>query len=319
MKNVLITGAAGFLGSHLSHRHLAAGDNVLGVDNFLSSRPDSAHLKGLMRHPRFKFLQHDICDDDYKLHMSLPKNVDVVYNFACPASPPIYQKHPVATMMTCTLGTKKMLDVAKRTGAVFVQASTSEVYGDPSTSPQAETYRGNVNPYGPRSCYDEGKRAAEALCYDYLHVHGVDARLVRIFNTYGPNMDPSDGRVISNFVCQALRGELLTVYGDGSQTRSFCYVDDLVEGIIRLGALGANPGTPVNIGNPEEYTIRELATRIADKFSVGIIHKDLPVDDPTQRRPDTTVARKLLGWTPQVDLDRGLNMTVNYFRSMTGQ
>lgn len=318
MKNVLITGAAGFLGSHLTKRHLDAGDNVLGVDNFVSSRPDSQHMKDLSRSARFKFLKHDICDDEYMLTMSLPKKIDLVYNMACPASPPIYQAHPVSTMMTCTVGVKKMLDLARRHGAVFVQASTSEVYGDPTCSPQSEKYRGNVNPYGPRSCYDEGKRAAEALCYDYRAKFGVDARLVRIFNTYGPHMDPNDGRVISNFVCQALRGELLTVYGDGLQTRSFCYVDDLVEGIIRLGALGANPGTPVNIGNPDEYTVKELATRIATKFNVGIIHRDLPVDDPTQRRPDTTLAKQLLGWVPQVGLDQGLSMTVDYFRSVNG-
>ena len=316
MKNILITGAAGFLGSHLAQHHLNAGDNVLGVDNFVSSKQGSQHLKDLTKQPKFKFLKHDICDDDYVLNMSLPKKIDIIYNFACPASPPIYQKHPIMTMMTCTLGTKRMLDIAKRSGAVFIQASTSEVYGDPNCSPQPETYRGNVNSYGPRSCYDEGKRAAEALCYDYFHVHGVDARLVRIFNTYGPHMDPNDGRVISNFVCQALRGESLTLYGDGTQTRSFCYVDDLISGITKLSSLHKNPGQPVNIGNPTEYTVKELALRVSEHFGVSIINHDLPVDDPTQRRPDITLANNVLGWQPTVGLDEGLKRTIDYFRNV---
>lgn len=249
--------------------------------------------------------------------------LDVIYNFACPASPPRYQAMPVHTMMTCVVGTRNVLELAGRSGARVVHASTSEVYGDPDRSPQREDYRGCVNSYGPRACYDEGKRAAEALCFDYRSHDAVDARVVRIFNTYGPHMDPLDGRVVSNLVCQALRKERLTVNGDGTQTRSFCYVDDLVDGILAIGALPANPGAPVNLGNPHEFTINELARLVMyavnndRENTYGCIeHVALPVDDPTRRCPDITRARKLIGWEPRVQLRDGLASTVAYFRTV---
>jgi UDP-glucuronate decarboxylase len=325
MANIVVTGVAGFLGSHLASHHLKRGDFVWGVDNFLSSRDDSEHFKSLMAADNFKMFVGDICSERYDFDAPLARKIDVVYNFACPASPPIYQEFPVQTMMTCTLGTKRVLDIAKRHGAVLVHASTSEVYGDPHVSPQTESYRGNVNPYGPRSCYDEGKRAAEALCFDYLHQYGVDARMVRIFNTYGPRMDPSDGRVVSNFICQALRGENLTVYGDGSQSRSFCYVSDLIRGIVALGSLKDNPCTPINIGNPHEFTINQLADIVMTKiygsrwstlYPNAITWKQLPKDDPMQRRPDISLATKLLDWRPTVSLDEGLSCTIDYFNTM---
>jgi UDP-glucuronate decarboxylase len=242
---------------------------------------------------------------------------DVIYNFACPASPPRYQTTPIKTTMTCTIGVKNILDIAREDSAVVVHASTSEVYGDPDITPQPESYRGRVNPYGPRSCYDEGKRTAEALCYDYLNL-GVDARLVRIFNTYGPHMDPQDGRVVSNFINQALEGKPLTIYGDGSQTRSFCYVDDLISAIISMGRLRDNPRTPVNVGNPNEFTMKQLAELVEKKVasSSGAVYKELPVDDPKQRRPDISLARSLLGWEPKVQLEEGLDKTIEYFRQI---
>lgn len=326
MKTVIVTGAAGFLGSHLSKHHLDAGDWVLGVDDFSSSEPNSAHLNELKAYETFQFVDASVCDD-YKTWMpELKRSIDLVYNFACPASPPIYQAMPVHTMMTCVVGTGNMLELASLHGAILVHASTSEVYGDPAFTPQPESYRGCVNSYGPRSCYDEGKRSAEALCYDFKNAHGVDARLVRIFNTYGPNMDPHDGRVVSNFICQALRGEKMTVYGEGEQGRSFCYVDDLIRGIVALGALDANPCTPINLGNPHEITVMQLARRVigqvygGNEFSLRaetmVDHKPFPVDDPLQRCPDITLARRLLDWEPRVSLDEGLAKAVEYFRGV---
>lgn len=323
--NVLITGAAGFLGSHLAAHYVENGHYVIGVDNFCSSSPGSRHLAALKANQRFSFKQLDIT----KMSTYAGGTFDLVLNFACPASPPIYQKMPIETMMTCTLGTMNVLELARQHKAVVVHASTSEVYGDPIVSPQVEAHKGNVNSYGPRACYDEGKRAAEALCYDYLHNHSVDVRLVRIFNTYGPQMDQNDGRVVSNFICQALRGKPLTVYGDGRQTRSLCYVDDLVRGIVRLGELATNPMTPVNLGNPNEVTVSYVASKvlkqvygdsILPRFGAGdpntVTFKQLPIDDPTQRKPDITLAKQLLGWEPTVDLSVGLEKTIRYFQGV---
>lgn len=330
-KNVLITGVAGFLGSHLALHHLEAGDYVVGVDCFYSSNPESKHLEKLMFTKRwsnrFIFVRQDVCNFD--IHQDVDaafysfedgeRDIDIIYNFACPASPPTYQSMPVETLMTCTLGVKNILDIAHANpDSTVVHASTSEVYGDPSHSPQKETYWGNVNSFGPRSCYDEGKRAAEALCYDYIHKYDVDARLVRIFNTYGPHMQPDDGRVISNFIFQALQGKPLTIYGNGSQTRSFCYVDDLISGIIKLAEVANNPLHPVNIGNPREFTMLELAEKINQKIRANsgeIVFRPLPKDDPTQRRPDITVAQELLGWTPYIQLEQGLDKTIEYFKN----
>lgn len=324
---VFITGAAGFLGSHLMLHHLKRGDSVLGADNYSSSKRDSRHIK-LLRE-LYSPDRYSLCDVDITEYMDIlwefekfnakcPGKFDLIYNFACPASPPRYQNIPVETLLTCTVGTANVLQMAKQHGSVVVHASTSEVYGDPIVSPQPETYRGNVNPYGPRSCYDEGKRAAEALCYDYLHKHNVDVRVARIFNTYGPHMDMEDGRVISNFIVQALRGEPFTLYGQGKQTRSFCYVDDMVRGITALAKIPKNPGTPVNVGNPEEFKISELAVIVNAMIHSGTQPKikklPLPVDDPLQRKPDTTLAKQLLGWNPQVSLAEGLSKTIDWFR-----
>ena len=237
----------------------------------------------------------------------------MIYNFACPASPPKYQKTPIETTLTCVTGTNNVLALARQK-TVVIHASTSEVYGDPAISPQSENYRGSVNPYGPRSCYDEGKRAAEALCYDYRQKLNRDVRLIRIFNTYGPQMDLADGRVITNFIQQALSNEPLTVYGDGNQTRSFCYVSDLINGITSLARLGENPGTPINLGNPQEFTILELVEKIRSRFNSKVNFLPLPVDDPLQRKPDISLAKKILSWQPTVDLDEGLNLTIEYFQ-----
>lgn len=328
MKYVIVTGAAGFLGSHITRRHLDAGDIVMGLDNFSSSSPYSNHALKLKEHDNFMLYSCDITN--FNLVSNLTATVDclkvwkkwrrpdVIYNFACPASPPRYQQIPIETMLTCTVGTSNMLSIARHFGSVIVHASTSEVYGDPNISPQPEPYRGNVNSYGPRSCYDEGKRAAEALCYDYLNKHDVDARLVRIFNTYGEHMAPDDGRVVSNFVCQALRGEPLTLYGDGSQTRSLCYVSDLVDGIVRMAALSENPRTPVNIGNPNEFTVKELAEKVKHCFdgNVEFVYRDLPEDDPMQRRPDISLAKELLDFEPKVSLDEGLSRLIKHFQQV---
>lgn len=323
-KVVLITGAAGFLGSHLALYHLNRGDTVIGVDNFCSSDPNSKHLEKLRSYKSFTLCNVDITDRQ-ELFSRLrtlinPMNrIDLAYNFACPASPPRYQAMPVETVMTCVAGTKNVIDCVVSMGnpnAVIVHASTSEVYGDPIKSPQVETDWGNVNSYGIRSCYDEGKRAAEALCRDYLYVHGVDVRLVRIFNTYGPHMQPDDGRVITNFVMQAANNQDITVFGDGSQTRSFCYVSDLVRGITKLASLQDNPRTPINVGNPNEFTMLELADVVRQVFPQStskVVFRSLPGDDPRQRKPDVTLALKLLKWFPIVELQAGLTELADYW------
>jgi UDP-glucuronate decarboxylase len=314
MKKILVTGAAGFLGSYLVEHHLAAGHQVIGVDNFLSSNRNSKHHWVLRHNKSYEFFEVDICSQTF-VDLLKFKTFDVIYNFACPASPPRYQETPIETMLTCVQGTKNVLDLAKG-DTVVVQASTSEVYGDPTVSPQNESYYGYVNSYGPRSCYDEGKRAAEALCFDYLNKHGVDARVVRIFNTYGPRMDPDDGRVVTNLVGQALKGKPLTIYGEGKQTRSFCYVDDLIRGIVAMSSLPKNPFTPINIGNPTEFTILQLAEKVTSKLGGIIRFRDLPVNDPMQRKPDIVLAKKILNWEPKVDLDKGLDLMIQYMKEV---
>lgn len=309
-RKILITGAAGFLGSHLVDHHLSCGDYVYGIDNFFSSDKKSSHHRKLINNKNYNFIETDICN----LSNLSKQYFDKIYNFACPASPPKYQSMPIETLLTCTVGTNNVISLAQP-GTIVVHASTSEVYGDPNVSPQSEQYRGSVNSYGPRACYDEGKRAAEALCYDYKNKFDIDVRLVRIFNTYGPHMDMFDGRVITNFIQQALSNRILTVYGSGNQTRSFCYVTDLIKGIVSLGELDKNPLTPINLGNPTEFTILELAKKIQQKFDCEIAFKTLPTDDPQQRKPDITLARELLFWRPQVDLEEGLNKTIQYFEA----
>jgi len=308
-KKILVTGGAGFLGSHLCDRLVEGGNDVLCVDNFYTGTRDN--ILSLFDQPRFEFMRHDVT---FPLYVE----VDEIYNLACPASPVHYQYDPVQTTKTCVHGAINMLGLAKRTGAKILQASTSEVYGDPEVHPQPETYRGNVNPIGARSCYDEGKRCAETLFFDYRRQHNTEIRVARIFNTYGPRMHPNDGRVVSNFIVQALKGEPLTIYGDGSQTRSFCYVDELVDGLIRL--MEAPDGTtgPVNLGNPGEFTIRELAeTTIALTGSAStLVEKPLPEDDPQQRQPDIALARDLLAWDPKIPLEDGLKETVDYFKGV---
>ncbi|GAA0584454.1 UDP-glucuronic acid decarboxylase family protein [Caenispirillum bisanense] len=308
---VLVTGGAGFIGSHLCERLLAAGHEVLCVDNFYTGR--RMNVAHLLDDPRFELMRHDVT---FPLYVE----VDQVYNLACPASPIHYQTDPVQTMKTSVHGAINMLGLAKRKGAKILQASTSEVYGDPEVHPQPEGYWGNVNPIGTRACYDEGKRAAETLFFDYNRQYGVRVKVARIFNTYGPRMHPDDGRVVSNFVCQALRGHDLTVYGDGLQTRSFCYVDDLVNGLMGLMETDDSVIGPLNLGNPGEYTMLELAEaviRLTGSRS-RVVHKPLPADDPKQRRPDIARARDLLGWEPAVPLDDGLAKTIHYFRSVVG-
>jgi UDP-glucuronate decarboxylase len=305
-KRILVTGGAGFLGSHLCERLVAVGHDVLCVDNFFTGTKDNvAHLLG---NSRFEMLRHDIT-------FPLFVEVDEIYNLACPASPIHYQFDPVQTTKTSVHGAINMLGLAKRVKAKVFQASTSEVYGDPQVHPQDEDYWGHVNPHGFRSCYDEGKRCAETLFFDYRRQHGLNIKVARIFNTYGPRMHPNDGRVVSNFIMQALRGEPITIYGDGSQTRSFCYVDDLIEGFLRLMNTPDDVTGPVNLGNPTEFTILQLAENIIDLTgsSSRIEHKPLPPDDPRQRQPDITRARELLGWDPVVRLRDGLVNTVRYF------
>ncbi|PAW79732.1 MAG: NAD-dependent dehydratase [Opitutia bacterium Tous-C8FEB] len=303
---ILVTGGAGFLGSHLCDRLLAEGHEVVCLDNlFTGQKRNIAHL---LANPRFEFVRHDVIDP-FKFE------VDQIYNLACPASPPHYQFNPIKTTKTSVMGAINCLGLAKRVKARVFQASTSEVYGDPQVHPQPEGYWGHVNPVGRRSCYDEGKRCAETLFFDYHRENKVDIRVVRIFNTYGPRMHPNDGRVVSNFIVQALRGEDLTVFGEGTQTRSFCYVDDLIEGFVRLMAQTETVG-PMNIGNPGEFTMLELA-ELTLKLVGGrskIVHKPLPADDPRQRQPDITLARRTLGWEPRVPLEEGLRRTIAYFR-----
>jgi UDP-glucuronate decarboxylase len=308
-KRILVTGGAGFLGSHLCERLLSRGDEVICVDNyFTGSRDNIGHL---LKHPHFEVIRHDIC---FPLYLE----VDEIFNLACPASPIHYQYDPVQTVKTSVHGAINVLGLAKRVKAKIFQASTSEVYGDPAVHPQREEYWGNVNPIGPRACYDEGKRCAETLFFDYHRQYGVDIRVVRIFNTYGPRMNPQDGRVVSNFIVQALQNKPITIYGDGSQTRSFCYVDDLIEGFIRLMDAPSTLTGPINIGNPGEFTIRQLAEIVIEMTgsSSEIIQMPLPQDDPLQRRPDITKARELLDWQPTIPLRQGLERTIDYFRTL---
>ena len=305
-KRILVTGGAGFLGSHLCERLVAEGNDVLCVDNYFTGR--RANVAHLMDKPNFDLIRHDVT---FPLYVE----VDEIYNLACPASPVHYQFDPVQTTKTSVHGAINMLGLAKRTRAKIFQASTSEVYGDPSQHPQTEEYWGNVNPVGPRSCYDEGKRCAETLFFDYRRQHDLRIKVARIFNTYGPRMHPNDGRVVSNFIVQALRGQPITIYGDGSQTRSFCYVDDLIEGFVRLMATPDDVTGPINIGNPGEFTIRQLAETVIDMTGSRsqIVSLPLPENDPKQRRPDITKAGDILGWRPTVDLKIGLKRTINYF------
>ena len=308
MKKILVTGGAGFLGSHLCERLLAAGHDVLCVDNFFTGT--KANIAHLMNNPRFELMRHDIT---FPLYIE----ADEIYNLACPASPIHYQFDPVQTTKTSVHGAINMLGLAKRIKAKILQASTSEVYGDPEVHPQTEDYWGRVNPLGPRSCYDEGKRCAETLFFDYWRQHRLRIKVVRIFNTYGPRMLPHDGRVVSNFVVQALGGEDITIYGDGSQTRSFCYVDDLIEAMIRAMATPDDFTGPVNIGNPTEFTIRQLAEAVIGLTgsTSRLIFKPLPIDDPKQRQPDIALAKRVLGWSPSVELKSGLEKTISYFRA----
>jgi UDP-glucuronate decarboxylase len=307
-QRVLVTGGAGFLGSHLVDRLLERGDEVLCVDNLFTG--DKSNIDHLAGHPRFEFMRHDIT---FPLYVE----VDAIYNMACPASPIHYQHDPVQTTKTSVIGSINMLGLAKRLKVPIFQASTSEVYGDPAVHPQTEDYWGNVNPIGPRSCYDEGKRCAETLFFDYHRQHQLDIKVARIFNTYGPRMHASDGRVVSNFIVQALLGEDITIYGDGSQTRSFCYVDDLLEAFLAVMATPDLHG-PINIGNPTEFTIRELAEKVLAKVGgkSKLVAKPLPQDDPLQRRPDIAQARERLGWQPKVELEEGLDRTIAYFRTV---
>lgn len=304
----LVTGGAGFLGSNLCQRLLDRGEEVICVDNFFTGR--KANVIPMLDNPRFELLRHDIIDP-------LTVECDRIYNLACPASPPHYQYNPIKTMKTSVLGCINMLGLAKRVNARIMQASTSEVYGDPQVHPQSEDYWGNVNPIGIRSCYDEGKRVGETLFFDYHREHKVDIRIIRIFNTYGPNMDPKDGRVVSNFIVQALKGEDITIYGDGSQTRSFQYVDDLINGIVMMMDCEDFTG-PVNLGNPGEFTVKELAEKVIEKTgsSSKITYHPLPGDDPKIRKPDNSLAHEKLGWEPKITLDEGLIPAIEYFKTV---
>ena len=304
----LVTGGAGFLGSHLCERLVREGEEVICMDNFFTGR--RKNIAHLLDFKNFELLRHDVVDP-FKVE------VDRIYNLACPASPIHYQYNPIKTVKTSVMGAINCLGLAKRVGARVLQASTSEIYGDPEVHPQPESYRGNVNPIGLRSCYDEGKRCAETLFFDYHRENNVNIRVIRIFNTYGPKMRPDDGRVVSNFIVQALKGEDITVYGDGSQTRSFCYVDDLINGMVGVMEQTESVG-PVNLGNPKEFTIRELADSVLRKVETEslMVEHPLPADDPTQRKPDISLAQKLLSWSPSINLDEGLDRTIPYFREV---
>jgi len=306
-QRILVTGGSGFIGSHLCRRLLALGHEVLAVDNFYSST--RRNIFDLLTEPRFELMRHDVT-------IPLYVEVDQIYHLACPASPVFYQRDPVQTTKTCVQGSINMLGLAKRLGARILFSSTSEVYGDPTVHPQPESYWGNVNPTGIRSCYDEGKRCAETLFLDYHRQHALQIKIARIFNTYGPNMQPTDGRVVSSFIVQALRGEPLTLFGDGSQTRSFCYIDDMIDGLIRLMRSPQDVTGPINLGNPVEFTMLELASRVLDLTGSrsAIEHFPLPADDPVRRLPDIACARELLGWEPTVPLADGLKRTVEFFR-----
>ena len=304
----LVTGGAGFLGSHLCERLVKQGEEVICLDNFFTGR--RKNIAHLLDYKNFEVMRHDVVDP-FKVE------VDRIYNLACPASPVHYQYNPIKTVKTSVMGAINCLGLAKRVGARILQASTSEVYGDPEVHPQPESYRGNVNPIGLRSCYDEGKRCAETLFFDYYRENKVDIRVIRIFNTYGPKMTPDDGRVVSNFIVQALKGEDITLYGDGSQTRSFCYVDDLIDGMMGIMEQQESVG-PVNLGNPTEFTIRQLAEAVLQKVETTskIVEKPLPADDPTQRKPDIALVQKLISWEPKVALTGGLDRTIPYFREI---
>jgi len=310
IKRILVTGGAGFLGSHLCERLVEDGQDVICLDNlFTSQKTNITHLLG---RPNFDFIRHDVTHPIWL-------EVDEIYNLACPAAPGHYQYNPIKTMKTSVIGAINVLGMAKRVGAKVLHASTSEVYGDPTVHPQPESYRGNVNPIGPRACYDEGKRAAETLMFDYHRSNGVNIRVVRIFNTYGPRMHPYDGRVVSNFIRQALMAEDITLYGDGSQTRAFCYRDDLIDGLLAMMAAPDDFTGPVNLGNPEEFTIRQLAELVVElsgSKSEIVLARDLPEDDPQMRRPDISLARERLGWEPTVELRDGLARTIDWFRSV---
>ena len=308
-KRTLVTGGSGFIGSHLCQRLLGMGHDVLAADNFYSS--DRHNVHELLRNPRFELIRHDVT---FPLYVE----VDEIYHLACPASPVYYQRDPVQTTKTCVHGSINMLGLAKRLGARILLTSTSEVYGDPAVHPQSESYWGNVNPIGIRSCYDEGKRAAETLFFDYHRQHGLPIKIARIFNTYGPRMQPDDGRVVSNFIVQALNGEPLTVFGDGSQTRSFCYIDDMVDGLISLMNSPREVTGPINLGNPGEFTMIELAKQVMalTDSDCELQHLPLPADDPVRRKPDISRAREVLGWEPTVPLSEGLARTVDYFRGV---
>ncbi len=303
---ILLTGAAGFLGSHLTSKLLDSGHDVIGLDDL--STGSLSNLSSALKNPSFSFVEHDV-------RIPYQAEVDAILNFACPASPKNYQIDPVRTIETNFLGIINMLHLAKETGARVLQASTSEVYGDPAVSPQPESYWGNVNPIGIRSCYDEGKRAAETLCFDYKRQYGVDTRVVRIFNTYGPNMAVGDGRVVSNFIVQALQGHPITIYGDGSQTRSFCFASDLIDGIYKMLMMQNQIETPINLGNPGEFSMLELAEKVISitNSKSRIIYEPLPQDDPRQRKPDISLAKSILGWQPLVELESGIRSTAQYF------
>ena len=306
---ILLTGAAGFLGSHITNKLLSEEHTVIGLDDF--STGQKSNLEPFSSNPLFSIIIHDVRNPYFIV-------VDAILNFACPASPKHYQANPVRTIETNFMGSINLLRLAKETGARIIQASTSEIYGDPIETPQVETYWGNVNPIGIRSCYDEGKRAAETLCFDYKRQYGVDSRVIRIFNTYGPNMAMDDGRVVSNFIVQAIRAEPITIYGDGSQTRSFCYVSDLIEGIYKVLIYKKQIDTPINLGNPREFSMFELAEKIIKytNSSSEIVFKELPLDDPKQRKPDITLARNILGWEPKIEIMDGINLTFDYFKKV---
>ncbi len=307
MKRILVTGAAGFLGSHLAQKLLHEGNEVIGVDNLYTGK--KKNIEAFRGHPNFEFLLHDVT---FPLYLE----VDEIYNLACPASPVHYQRNPTQTTKTSIHGAINMLGLAKRTGAKILQASTSEVYGDPEVHPQPEAYWGKVNPIGIRACYDEGKRVAETLFFDYWRQYELPIKVARIFNTYGPRMDENDGRVVSNFITQALRGDDLTIYGDGSQTRSFCYVDDLVRGLVMLMNTPNHVVGPMNLGNPIEFSMKELAALVIryTESDVNVVHQALPLDDPKQRRPDISYAQQQLGWAPTIFIDEGLQRTITYFK-----
>ena len=312
MAKILVTGGTGFLGSNLCEKLVYQGSEVICLDNNYTG--NIKNIENLISNKNFKFIEHDVC-----VPLEIDEHIDYIYNLACPASPPAYQgKHAIRTTKTSVLGALNLLEMAKKHNAVILQASTSEIYGDPLIHPQPESYWGNVNPIGLRSCYDEGKRCAESLFFDYHRYENVKIKVVRIFNTYGPKMDTDDGRVISNFICQALKGEDITIYGDGSQTRSFCYVDDLINIMMQIMNSDENLVGPFNIGNPSEFTIKELAYMVKEKINpdISIIYKPLPSDDPKQRKPDISKVKNTFGWEPKVQLDEGLDKTISYFKEV---